>query len=35
VYDLSNSKYSGNLHKERIWEDIAEEIKQPGKLNTF
>ena len=27
LYDLSNSKYSDNLHKERIWEEIVEEIK--------
>jgi hypothetical protein len=24
LYDLSNSKYSDSLHKENIWEEIAE-----------
>jgi hypothetical protein len=33
LYDLSNSKYSDNLHKERIWEEIAEEMKPNGKLH--
>jgi hypothetical protein len=25
LYDLSNSKYSNNLHKEKIWEEFVEE----------
>ena len=25
LYDLSNSKYSDNLHKEKMWEEIAED----------
>jgi hypothetical protein len=33
LYDLSNSNYSDNLHKERIWEEIAEEMKHNDKLD--
>jgi hypothetical protein len=33
LYDLSNSKYSDNVHKEWIWEEIAEEMKHNGKLH--
>jgi hypothetical protein len=33
LYDLSNSKYSENLHKEKIWEEVAKQMKQTGKLN--
>jgi hypothetical protein len=29
-YGLSNSQYSDNLRKERIWEEIEEEMKQTG-----
>jgi hypothetical protein len=31
--DLSKSKYSGNLRKEGIWEEIAEEMKHNSKLH--
>ena len=31
LYDLSNSKYSGNLHEEKVWEKTEEEIKHNGK----
>jgi hypothetical protein len=33
LYDLSNSKYSDNVHKEWIREEIAEEMKHNGKLH--
>jgi hypothetical protein len=35
LYDLSYSKCSNKLHKERLWEETEEEMKQTGKLNTF
>jgi hypothetical protein len=34
-YDLPNSKYSNSWFKEKILEENAEDVKQPGKLNRF
>ena len=31
LYDMSNKKYSDNLHKNKIWKVIGEEINKPGK----
>lgn len=30
LYDMSNKKYSDNLHKDKIWKEIGEEINKPG-----
>ena len=35
LYDLSYSKCGNNLHKKRIWEEVAAKMKETGKLNTF
>lgn len=30
LYDMSNKKYSDNLHKDNIWKLIGEKINKPG-----
>lgn len=32
-YDLSHLKYLDGNYKEKIWKEISEELKQPGKFN--
>jgi len=35
LYDMSNKKYSDSVWKEKLWEQIGEELKKSGKFQCF
>jgi hypothetical protein len=32
IYDMSNEKYSDSVRREKLWEQISEELKKSGKF---
>jgi hypothetical protein len=32
IYDMSNKKYGGSVWREKLWEQIGEELKKSGKF---
>jgi len=35
LYDMSHKKYGDSVWKEKLWEQIGEELKKPGKFQCF
>jgi hypothetical protein len=35
LYDMSNKKYSDSVWEQKLWGQIGEELKKPGKFRCF
>jgi len=35
LYDMSNKQYGDSVWKEKLWGQIGEELKKPGKFQYF